>query len=111
MNTLKVGDWVSTAKYGIGIIEHIADTNSPYQVKHFPGRDVYEAEELTPWRPKEGEWCWFWVSSMKYPDLRRFKQYYMLLSQEPDYMAEDSKYLYTRCEPYIGTLPTKLQEL
>ena len=55
MQTFKVGDWVVSAKYGIGIVESITNIEYPIQVKHFPGRDVYNNEELALWQPQPGE--------------------------------------------------------
>ena len=103
MQTFKVGDWVVSAKYGIGIVESITNIEYPIQVKHFPGRDVYNNEELALWQPLPNEWCWFWNDA----NTLVLAQFAHGLSNGAKFTSKNLMYQY--CEPFIGQLPTILQ--
>ena len=82
-----------------GICVHPFDRN-PIEV------GWYLPEEVTLWKPKEGEWCWFWSGYSKYSlTLGRFVEY---SEEEKLYFSYNGVvYMsYEYCEPFIGELPT-----
>lgn len=102
----KVGDWLieihsnSYAKV-LEVIE-----KDLLRVKLYDSNAIIttESTDFIHWQPKSGEWCLF--SDSKNPS------YYMLAK----YGTKDHEYSgnyesnYDICEPFIGTLPTFLQE-
>ena len=91
MNSFKPGDWV-----------HIPSLNTePAQYRS----DLCHLG-LELWKPKVGEWCWFWnVTNFDAPTLSKF--YGM---QDKLFKCTNSKQkLFTHCEPFIGQLPTSLR--
>lgn len=118
MSKFKIGDWVQfidsdSTKY-FGRCLDIRDTyHSDYgeiTVVDVDWTDIsHFIQDVEPWQPQEGEWCWFYSSGMNTPFFGRFKAL-VLISQTPDYLTEEQPFKpYTQCEPFIGTLPTFLQ--
>lgn len=73
-----------------------------------------ESTDFTHWQPKKGEWCWWFSTKNRIPTIGQF------LSIETD---SNRKYAatfpntphpfisyYDYCEPFLGQLPTNLQE-
>ena len=63
---------------------------------------------LQPWRPKFGEWCWFYNTGDTFSVLRQFVK----MSEENFYLANNivCDWAYECCEPFIGKLPTFLKD-
>ena len=104
----KVGDWVveihSTTK---AQVLELFD----YQIRVkfcYPDAIITtDSSDFIPWAPKKGDWCWFWDEGFKTPLLLQFKK----LSPSSFYPYETLNGLdYMYCEPFLGKLPTKLQE-
>ena len=103
----KIGDWVVPK---IDILSNDYTYYMDIPMQYFIS-STWKNEDTTKffkqWGPRQGEWCWFW-SDVKMPYLGQFKC-----------MDDDFKHLYVvdlpnrhnvytfeHCEPYIGTLPT-----
>lgn len=68
------------------------------------------SNECELWKPKEHEWCWFWDEGMK-PVLSKYVRYLKVLgyvSEGAWYQKEKTGWQY--CEPFIGELPSYIQE-
>ncbi len=64
------------------------------------------------WKPKSGEWCWFW-NQERVPILGRFSTVSSFRSDLPDEtygIYESVVCRYRHIEPFIGNLPTHLKE-
>ena len=64
------------------------------------------------WQPKPGEWCWFYQSKREIPTLGNLKYF----SDKGSFCAYSTpkasmsvKY-FKYCEPFLGQLPTNLQD-
>ena len=98
----KVGDWI---RDGEDIYQFI-EPSSIYS---------YESslQRCELWQPKIGEWCWF-LNKGKAPVLMQFlsietdgnRKYSATFPNTPHPMIA----YYDYCEPFLGKLPTKLQE-
>ena len=109
----QIGDWVQTIYYnGVKFVAKVAS-----QDKVLEGGREYPTvvESWDKWVPEEGQYCWFYFDNEKKPYLSKFK----CMSGE-DYIAYDrnskwtgmgsvSTNVYKRCEPFIGTLPSGLE--
>jgi len=63
--------------------------------------EVFHADELKPWEPSKGEWCWFYdCKKRKEPDLRQFSH----TEYDCYYTDENTRYIY--CEPFVGEHPS-----
>ena len=65
------------------------------------------------WQPKPGEWCWFYQSKREIPTLGNLKYF----SDKDSFCAYSTpkasmsvKY-FKHCEPFLGQLPTNLQDI
>lgn len=114
MEEFKVGDWVRK--------EPFLFEQEVYQLAY---SDFYGVgrksdsffENLEPWQPKEGEWCWFYTNTSKgrrfiNPQLGKFQN---LVEQDTNTYKNGYRYIadigfYKQCEPFIGELPTFLKE-
>lgn len=110
LNKFKVGDWVTTVS---GSSFQLLKQN-PHAPNNFcvdleaPSCSYYSIDVTTidckPWKPAEGEWCWFYGACKK-PSFGQFirrkgDRHYL-------YSTVDSiEYNARRCEPFIGNLPS-----
>ena len=101
----KVGDWVRSEEYGvIQLTPKNVDRYNKYTDTHIKGSGVYA--EL--WQPKKGDWCWFWDEILKNPMLLQFERF----CSTGFYKYEtNNKLNYQYCEPFLGQLPTNLQDI
>lgn len=62
--------------------------------------------DLKLWKPKPGEWCWFWNNSdkIKYSNLSQFVDMY-----NNKFRTEDT--IYDNCAPFTEELPPHLKDL
>ena len=78
-----------------------------------------EDEDIKLWRPKEGEWCWFWNNS-KDLTLQKFwkieQEYFISFFCDKNksdglvfYNVTEKNFKY--CEPFVGELPSLLREV
>lgn len=88
----KVGDWVR-------------DKSSKFVIRAYHDM-IYDNFEQ--WQPKKGEWCWFWKQGF-IPWIGRFKG--MLGDEFSSYYEENVINYSTQCEPFIGELPTWIDNL
>jgi len=94
MNEFKIGDWVvDSVNKLFKIDESILNMISINEVW---------GKSLKLWKPKQGEWCWFWdensKSLMKSPLIGRYGE----LSWTLEY--------YDFCEPFCGSLPSLVRD-
>lgn len=92
----KVGDWVTD---GIEVWQHKENCR------------VKNQTSWSLWKPKPGEWCWFYQSKREIPTLGNLKYF----SDKDSFCAYSTpkasmsvKY-FKHCEPFLGQLPTNLQ--
>lgn len=65
------------------------------------------APQPEPWKPKPGEWCWFWdqCDEKESAVLRKFKH-------SSNYRYTDEKGVdWQNCAPFTGELPLHLKEM
>lgn len=101
---IEIGDWIiiddpATMKY---ICKYSKETYKIF-------KDNLDCIKL--WEPKPTEWYWFWNGNMSIPVLRQFvrkdKDMYdtTICKSSPAKIAS-----FDNCEPFIGTLPTRLKD-
>ena len=109
----KVGDWVveihSTTKAQV-----LELFGNQIRVKFcYPDAIITtDSSDFIPWVPKPGEWCWF-LNKGRIPVISQFhsleiddnRKYSATFPNTPHPMIGYYEY----CEPFLGTLPTKLQ--
>ena len=72
-----------------------------------------ESTDFIHWQPKKGEWCWWFSTKNRVPTIGQFltietdgnRKYSATFPNTP----HPSIAYYDYCEPFLGTLPTKLQ--
>lgn len=111
MSEFKVGDWVRH-KY-VKTVHRCTYVNGgefedKISTKPSLSFDSEYMEDYILWKPKVGEWCWFWKGypSSEVPQLQQFKE----LEKLGRYTTMQ-KGCFNHCEPCIGELPTFLKEL
>ena len=116
-NKFKIGDWVKNnsvnTKYQIQDIFKNGYSWYATSIKLEPRNKwdsyLYGLPELLNdcvlWKPKEGEWCWFWNEGASEPSLGQFKEEIM-----GKYYVKRKIYAFDFCEPFIGKLPSFLKE-
>jgi len=81
------------------------DSTGICSLQNYSGGKNTDSYNLTPInKPKPGEWCWFWDLGMMPPDISILKA----ISAD-GYFTTVTDRNYTNCEPFIGTLPTRLR--
>lgn len=106
----KVGDWVRDLKSNsiAKVISNIGDTELFIESKcgktHIDSSCNTTIRDLELWKPKPGEWCWFWKShpANEVPVLHQFNH------MDYQYHTKQDG-CFNKCEPFIGTLPQELQ--
>ena len=113
----KVGDWVRNRINEIGqILQEDYKSKGLYKISNTHALKCEvgtSAKDLTIWVPKKGDWCWFWNKN-GIPTIGQF------LSIETDGNRKYSATFpntphpfityYDYCEPFLGQLPTNIQE-
>lgn len=105
----KVGDWVVNKTSKQRIVKKVTSTYSDTVTvgDSEVGINVMLINDLALWKPKKGDWCWFWDEGFKTPLLLQFKK----LRPSRFYQYDTINGLnYVYCEPFLGELPTNLQE-
>ena len=115
MRNFKVGDWV---RIKTGTFEYDGTASISKGVKRLSKSDMWLFNEnhykcapdkyIEHWKPKPGEWCWFYNRGDAFPVLRQFVK----MSEENLYLANNivCDWAYEYCEPFIGGLPTLLKD-
>lgn len=109
----KVGDWVRkegicavTGKYSyIHRIQRIIPCDDSKDNIWCTENRVFFSTEIELWRPKVNEWCWF-INNRDKPLLKQFKQ---MCTVVPTNYVSQQGVISGRVEPYMGTLPSCLQ--
>ena len=100
----KIGDWVRDLR-----------DNSVFQINsvNFNLNLSITNGVYIHWQPKPGEWCWFYQNKREIPTLGNLKHF----SDKDSFCAYSTpkasmsvKY-FKHCEPFIGQLPTSLQDI
>ena len=110
----KVGDWVveihSTTKAQV-----LELFGNQIRVKFcYPDAIITtDSSDFIPWVPKKGDWCWFWNKGTTITILELLetvedgnRKYFAAMPNIPHSLGGYYQY----CEPFLGTLPTKLQK-
>ena len=110
----KVGDWVvdihSTTKAQV-----LELFGNQIRVKFcYPDAIITtDSSDFIPWVPKSGEYCWFWNKGTTITVLELLeivddgnRKYFAAMPNIPHSLGGYYQY----CEPFLGKLPTKLQE-
>ena len=107
----KVGDWVVNKTSKQRIVKKITSTTYSDTVtvgNTEVGINVMLINDLELWQPKKGDWCWFWDEILKNPMLLQFERF----CSTGFYKYEtNNKLNYQYCEPFLGQLPTNLQDI
>ena len=106
----KVGDWVCFNNK----VMKVTDGTSPIGLIALNNDgNAYMSKDLSLWQPKPGEWCWFYQSKREIPILGNLKYF----SDKDGFCAYSTpkasisvKY-FKHCEPFLGQLPTNLQDI
>lgn len=113
MQQLKVDYRVTLLDKGIYQIKAISKNSTKLflDTKESPQSDNWwNIAQCKFWRPKEGEWCWFW---------NEYSKYTLTLGKLARYSEEEKLYFsyngvvymsYKHCEPFIGELPSFLKD-
>ena len=96
----KVGDWVRDSRDNN--LKQVINPNSPAALSDY-----------IKWKPQPGEWCWFYDNNHSLgiktnTVIAKFSHMYQNMYVSSHLI--DSGYFYN-CEPFIGELPTHLQQL
>lgn len=126
MSTLKPGDWVvvNNSIENIIKVEYEDYEEDGIETRIFidHSEECNGAEDVEIWKPKPGEWCWFWNKYMDIDQSPKLAQFNLMVEelQEPmdfpafyqtKYKTIKLGYLYDFCEPYIiGRLPSVLKD-
>lgn len=123
MSTFKVGDWVRNIKYTncvfkIKSFDKAVSTTEYDSANGYYGDESRGAmlEDLKPWTPQPGEWCWFWTNGGKVlPGILRVvhdgRYFYdsPFINTTHEVVGFD-RYGAQYCEPFIGQLPSWVKE-
>lgn len=123
MNQFKLNDWVNITKQNhtrllqLTKVENIRGSNMLYFGKNeysiFEERVNTTSTHLELWRPKEGEWCWFWDNDdlpfllQATGEMVKTSNGYLYFSKQKQRHGNDAS---SNCEPFIGELPSFLKE-
>lgn len=101
----KIGDWVAVNGHTQQILEFINEDSYGKTDMVELTNDYVHVEELRPWRPQVGEWCWFYDHRDEIPALGQFKK------QINGYHSSAfGGSICHFCEPFIGELPSFIKE-
>ena len=101
---VKSGDWVHTSN-GLMKVRCIDQRT----IRTVCGSSIANIDGIEVWKPKINEWCWFWTNKKgeweNVPILCRFES----LTTDGWYAVKEFGRLWFQdCEPFIGTLPSKI---
>ena len=111
----KVGDWVVNKTSKQRIIKKVTSVYSDTVTvgDSTVGINVMLIKDCELWQPKPGEWCWFYQNKREIPTLGNLKYF----SDKDSFCAYSTpkasmsvKY-FKHCEPFLGQLPTNLQDI
>ena len=106
MSTFKPGEWVDIPSLNTEPVQYRSDL-------------CHLGLEL--WKPKPGEWCWFWNDNNYLPNIRQFSTCLKTIDGTIIHLIKQDKSAgilmshcgiegYTHCEPFIGQLPTTIKD-
>ena len=110
----KVGDWVVNKTSKQRIIKKVTSTYSDSVTvgNTEVGINVMLINDLELWKPKKGEYCWFWNKGATIIILELLeivedgnRKYFAAMPNIPHSLGGYYQY----CEPFFGTLPTELR--
>ena len=110
----KVGDWVVNKTSKQRIVKKITSTYSDTVTvgDSEVGTNVMLINDLELWKPKKGEYCWFWNKGATITILELLeivedgnRKYFAAMPNIPHSLGGYYQY----CEPFFGTLPTELR--
>lgn len=104
MSTYKPGDWLIDIKGNQRPINTIFKVEDEYT--------RYRVADVKLWQPRSGDWCWFWDDSWSYVQLLQFNKmdkdiFESKTSVEIGNVDCDR---WSKCEPFIGQLPSICKE-
>lgn len=112
----KVGDWVVNKTSKQHIVKKVTSITNGDTVTvgdSEVGTNVMLINDLELWKPKKGEYCWFWNKGTTITVLELLeivddgnRKYFAAM---PNISHSLGGY-YQYCEPFLGKLPTKLQK-
>jgi hypothetical protein len=94
----KVGDWVRWSGFGLEECFQVHAIDEDSQVLQNSDGLVYHVTQCEPWKPKEGEYCWFWNDNQLLNNGSPHFGQYGVLSYTEEF--------YEHCEPFVGNMPT-----
>ena len=110
----KVGDWVVNKTSKQRIVKKVTSTYSDTVTVGDTevGINVMLINDLELWKPKKGEYCWFWNKGTTLTVLELLevvedgnRKYFAAMPNIPHSLGGYYQY----CEPFFGTLPTELR--
>lgn len=110
MSKFKVGDWIT-------IEGTLPDDKFKLTKEEVDGGEILLAHFSFPeetwkhWKPRAGEWCWFWDNNFNFPECRQPMLFqFSHIANNGQYfnlsICSDNSHPYENCEPFIGTLPS-----
>ena len=106
MSSFKPGDWIKSTRYPnlrpVQIISIYESNTRPGILGLKSKGTVLYSDEVELWKPKVGEWCWFWNQSDINLSISPHIGQYGNLSYSLEF--------YDNCEPFIGQLPTFIKD-
>lgn len=114
MHNFKEGDWVRILDPLPGEPEVCQLTHSDFYGVGRKSSKYFEDIEL--WKPKNGEWCWFWDNTNDIPllsplcSILEYEIFGSLLSlseteDDGERITHHEKYIWKNCQPFIGKVP------
>ena len=127
MKEFKVGDWAVNKTSKQRIIKKVTSVYSNSDTvtvgDSTVGINVMLIEDLELWKPKPGEWCWFYNSLTDTPTLSKliliesiYERPEIYLAETPSCISKTSygyspSMIFKFCEPFLGKLPSNLKDL
>lgn len=95
----------------IQVGDQVEDNGSKYRLIQPSSANsmIYSLRSCIKWKPKYGDWCWFYNTITHPPILSQFttmyRKYYGCSNIGPG-----RKHTFSKCEPFIGELPSYLKD-
>ena len=114
----KVGDWVENITCpSRRIIKQVVNATEGYDTVTVGnvdvGINVMLINDLELWKPKPGEWCWFWNKGTTITILKLLeivndgnRKYFAAMPNSPHSLGGYYQY----CEPFVGNLPSFIKD-
>ena len=115
MNKIKIDDWVTPSGKPFNRFKGIKQISNIKGNSYLIGTSWCVENDFELWTPKKGEWCWFKDRYHKNYILGQYKyttqsnKFRIINDDRPiKHSMEDN--LFDFCEPFIGEVPTAIQE-